>query len=306
LIAFCNVVQLIGWTIVMIVQASSAFIGVMPLPFTPVTFSLAVLVCAWALIFGSPAERLNNVAVVLLSALCVVLFAESLGAGGVSVSLQEGMSMALAVELSIAMPISWLPLMGDYASMAEDRPCASVVPFVAYFAGSTCMYLFGLFIAVKSGGDIFSFIAASRFQLPACGVVLLSTLTTAFLDLYSAAVSSQAIVRTKNERIPVLLIGVLAGLISVLFPVERYSDFLTGFLTTIGMVFVPVYTVLFLDFLLGKPKCENRFHPLNLVVAVVGMAGYWLFGRYEMWIPTLATILLVSVLFGIASHGKNE
>ncbi|MDR3230788.1 MAG: cytosine permease, partial [Synergistaceae bacterium] len=246
LIAFCNVVQLIGWTIVMIVQASSAFIGVMPFPFTSVAFCLAILVCAWALIFGSPAEKLNNIAVVLLSALCVVLFAESLGAGGdVSQSIQAGMGMTLAVELSIAMPISWLPLMGDYASLAEDKTCASVVPFVGYFAGSTCMYLFGLFIAVRSG-DIFSFIAASRFPLPACGVVLLSTLTTAFLDLYSAAVSSQAIVRTKNERAPILLIGIIAGLISVLFPVERYSDFLTGFLTTIGMVFVPVYTVLFL------------------------------------------------------------
>ncbi|MDR1873443.1 MAG: hypothetical protein LBQ90_00310 [Synergistaceae bacterium] len=306
LIALCNVVQLIGWTIVMIVQAGSALTGVTPFSFTLVASVLAVLVCLWALIFGSPAGRLNVLAVILLSVLCVVLFAEAIGNGVAPGALQAGMSMTLALELSIAMPVSWLPLAGDYAFRAEDGVCASLAPFVGYFTGSTLMYLFGLFIAIRSGGDIFSFIAASRFPLPACGVVLLSTLTTAFLDLYSAAVSSQALVKIKNERASILVIGIFSGLISILFPVERYSDFLSGFLTTIGMVFVPVYTVLFLEFLLKRPGSGKRFHRGNLAVAVVGMLGYHLFNRYEVWIPTLMTILLVCALYGAANSGVRK
>jgi purine-cytosine permease-like protein len=88
--------------------------------------------------------------------------------------------------------------------------------------------------------------------------------------------------------------------------VERYSDFLTGFLTTIGMVFVPVYTVLFLDFLLGKSECKKRFHFFNLAVSAIGIVGYWLFSRYKAGIPTLATILLVCALFGIGSRLRGE
>jgi putative hydroxymethylpyrimidine transporter CytX len=298
LIALCNVVQLIGWTIMMIVQAGSALTSVAQFSFTLAAFVLAVLVCLWALIFVSPVGQLNVLAVGLLSILCVVLFAEALGDGVGPGDLSSVISMSLALELSIAMPVSWLPLVGDYSFRAEDRACASLVPFIGYFTGSTLMYLFGLFTAIKSGKDIFSLIAASRFPLPACGVVLLSTLTTAFLDLYSAAVSSQALVKIKNERLPILVIGVFSGLISVFFPMERYSDFLSGFLTTIGMVFVPVYTVLFLEFLLRRAKCEKRFHGRNLSVAVVGMLGYHLFTRFEVWIPTLMTMALVCALYG--------
>ncbi|MDR1731885.1 MAG: cytosine permease [Synergistaceae bacterium] len=303
LIALCNVIQLIGWTIVMIVQASSALVGVTSLPFSPVTFCLAVLVCVWALIFGSPVQKLNDIAVILLSVLCVVLFSEALGVVGNPVAaLSEGMSMTLAVELSIAMPVSWLPLIGDYTSTAEDETCAFGVPFAAYFAGSTLMYLFGLYVSVKSGSDIFAFIAASRFTVPACGVVLLSTLTTAFLDLYSAAVSSQSVAGVKNSKLAILVIGVFSGLISVFFPVERYSDFLMGFLTVIGMVFVPVYAVSFLDFLKGRPACEKPFQPVNLALAALGMVACWLFGRYETWIPTLLTMALIWALYEITGR----
>ncbi|GHS88247.1 hydroxymethylpyrimidine permease [Synergistales bacterium] len=309
LIALCNVVQLIGWTVVMIVQASSALVGVADsfsfggsfFAFMPVAFVMSVLVCLWALIFGSRVEKLNNIAVVLVSALCVALFVEATGRRGAAPNVSEIMSVSLAVELSIAMPVSWLPLIGDYSSRAADKAGASLVPFAAYFLGSTLMYLLGLFIAVRSGEDIFAFIASSRFPLTACGIILLSTLTTAFLDLYSAAVSSRAVIRVKNERFSILAIGVFSGLVSVLFPAERYGAFLEEFLTSIGMVFIPIYAILFLDFLLGKGKCSKRFHAPNLALAVVGMAGYWLLGRYEVWIPTLATIFGVSALYWIVS-----
>jgi purine-cytosine permease-like protein len=211
------------------------------------------------------------------------------------------MSFALAVELSIAMPLSWLPLAGDYARRAESRGAAFVVPFAGYFTGSVFMYGFGLYLALAGGGDIFSFIAGSRFRLAACAVALLSTLTTAFLDLYSAALSSRRLVKTKTERGPVLAIGLFAVLVSALFPVERYSDFLENFLLLIGMVFVPVYTILFLDFLLKRPRHEKPFHRSALAAALGGMAGYRLFSVYSLWIPTLMTIVLTALLYSLGT-----
>ncbi|GHV89221.1 hypothetical protein AGMMS50267_15810 [Spirochaetia bacterium] len=179
--------------------------------------------------------------------------------------------------------------------------CAAGMPFAGYFAGSVLMYFLGLLIGVSGGGDIFSFIGASRFRFAACAVVVLSTMTTAFLDLYSAAVSSRQIIPGKNNRIPVLVIGFFAVLVSTFFPVERYSDFLTAFLTAIGMVFVPVYAVLFLDFAAKKSKTPAGFNRLNLIIAVTGMAGYKFFSVYELnfplWIPTLMSMALVAALY---------
>jgi purine-cytosine permease-like protein len=88
-----------------------------------------------------------------------------------------------------------------YSYRAEDRLNASGAPFAGYFLGSVLMYGFGLFISLKTGSDFFTFIAASRFWLIACAVVVLSTLITAFLDLYSAAVSSTRIIPVKNREI---------------------------------------------------------------------------------------------------------
>jgi purine-cytosine permease-like protein len=84
--------------------------------------------------------------------------------------------------------------------------------------------------------------------------VVFSTLTTAFLDLYSAAVSSTRIINIKNRKIPILVIGLFAAVLSAVFPAEKYSGFLTSFLTAIGMVFAPVYAVIFIDFFMKRPE----------------------------------------------------
>jgi hypothetical protein len=83
--------------------------------------------------------------------------------------------------------------------------------------------------------------------------------------------------------------------------VERYGGFLTAFLTLIGMVFVPVYALFFIDFLFrGKGKVP----PLLLLgIATVGMGGYQVFTRYELGIPSLLSMVLVWVLYLIVRYG---
>ncbi|MDR2798617.1 MAG: permease [Treponema sp.] len=300
LVALGNVIQLTGWTVVMVVQAGGAITGIFPaLPFAPVSLVLCLLVLLWALIFGSPVQWLNSAVVILLAVLSGVLFWESAGRAPGSIVPLEGLRFALALELSIAMPVSWLPLVGDYSYRATDLCCASVIPFAGYFLGSVCMYSFGLFIALKTGEDFFALIAASRFRLIACAVVVFSTLTTAFLDLYSAAVSFTRIITIKNLKAPILVIGLFSGILSVAFPVEGYSGFLTHFLTAIGMVFVPVYGVIFMDFFMkrSEDKSPLGINLPGLVAVLGGMAVYALCTRYTLGIPTLLSIAAVGILY---------
>jgi putative hydroxymethylpyrimidine transporter CytX len=312
LAALCNVVQLAGWTIVMVVQAGSAVTSIFPnLGFTPVSLALGLIVLVWALSFGSPAQWVNSAVVVLLAALCVVLFGESAGRAASPAPFSESMSFALAVELSIAMPISWLPLAGDYSSKTDDRICAAAMPFAGYFLGSILMYGFGLFIRVHTGGDFFSLISASGFRFAACAVVVLSTMTTAFLDLYSAAVSSTQFVKTKSPRLPILVIGIAAAAVSAVFPAEAYSDFLMNFLTAIGMVFAPIYAWVFTGFLMkevefggkepGKTGAAGRFitsfNLPGLIVIAAGMVLYRVCTNAGIGIPTLISMAAVAVLY---------
>ncbi|MHB9292809.1 cytosine permease [Hollandina sp. SP2] len=300
LAALCNVVQLTGWTVVMVVQAGSAVTALFPsLPFTPAALALGILVLLWALAFGSPAQWINSVVVILLALLSGILFWETAGRAGRPAVFSETLHFALALELSIAMPVSWLPLVGDYSYRAKDRACAAAIPFAGYFLGSLFMYSFGLFIALETGEDFFALIAASRFRFIAGAVVVFSTLTTAFLDLYSAAVSSTRITGRKNLKAPILLIGVCAGILSAVFPVEGYSGFLTDFLTAIGMVFVPLYGVIFIDFFMKRPedKSPRGINLPGLAAVLGGMAVYALCTRHEWGIPTLLSITAVAIFY---------
>ncbi|MDR0451771.1 MAG: cytosine permease, partial [Treponema sp.] len=331
IIALCNVVQLLGWTIVMVVQAGSALTGLIPaIPFPLAALILALLALIWALMFGSPVgQGIHSLIVALLALLCIVLFAEAAGMRGTAGSgsgagTESGgssMSLMLAIELSIAMPVSWLPLVGDYSRKADGPVTAALMPFVGYFIGSVLMYALGLFISLRGGGDIFAFIAGSRFRLVACAVVLFSTLTTAFLDLYSAVVSLGQLTGSgktragkkdkpgglkakfwqNRDRLSLLGAGLFTLIVSALFPVERYSDFLTAFLTVIGMVFVPVYALLFIDFIFRRmgPSSGEKGNavpafPLRILfIVAAGMAGYQIFTRYELGIPSLLSMALV-------------
>jgi putative hydroxymethylpyrimidine transporter CytX len=309
LVALCNMAQLAGWIIILVVQAGNVIALVLGLPFWAATLALAVLQMAWAVLFGRPGgNRFNDVAVALLAILCALFFIEAWGlpvrSGEIGAA---GMSFALGIELSIAMPVSWLPLIGDYSRLAEDKTGATAMPFIGYFIGSSLMYAIGLFIGISSNDGLFSFIASSRFRYVACAVVLLSTVTTNFVALYSAAISSRQFVKTKSTRLPILVIGTFVLLVAVFFPTERFSELLEHFLSAIGTVFVPVYTVVFFEFVMKRPQCEKRLNAGLAVIAVIGMIGYRLFNVYGTglpagapWIPTVMTVLLVCMLCAIA------
>jgi putative hydroxymethylpyrimidine transporter CytX len=297
-VALCNLVQLVGWIIILVVQAGGAITAVFPnLPFWTVTFALSVLQIVWAIIFGSPGGRINDIAVVLLAGLCVLFLVESFGYGSSPLVISNSMRIMLGIELSIAMPVSWLPLAGDYSYKANSKICAALMPFLGYFLGSCFMYIIGLSIAVSSGNDIFAFIASSKFRYVACGIVLLSTITTNFVAIYSAAVSSTQWIKSKNIRIPIIAVGIFTLLVSVFFPVNRFELVLEKFLLSITMIFVPVFTLVLLDLFCKKQKNKKSIHWEYLIIVFFGIIGNWLFNKYSIFIPTLMTVLLVSVLF---------
>jgi hypothetical protein len=62
------------------------------------------------------------------------------------------------------------------------------------------------------------------------------------------------------------------------------------------MVFVPVYALLFMDFLF-KTKAARPVSIANLIIAAAGMAAYQFFTRVEFFIPSLSSMALVCLLY---------
>ncbi|OYP11288.1 hypothetical protein C8E03_109150 [Lachnotalea glycerini] len=101
------------------------------------------------------------------------------------------MTFGAAVELSVAMPLSWLPLISDYTRTAKKKQMATLASSTTYFVVSCWMYVIGLGAALFTReNDIAKIMLSAGLSMVGLIVIILSTVTTTFLDVYSAGVSS--------------------------------------------------------------------------------------------------------------------
>jgi putative hydroxymethylpyrimidine transporter CytX len=150
-----NVIQLLGWTAVMIIMGARAA-GVIANPSfhlkgeTLWCVIIGALIILWILVGLENLSKINGFAVaalfVLTIVLCVVIF-KGHSASRVSGSITFG----AAIELAAAMPISWLPLISDYTKEAKQPKFANAVSVIVYFFTSCWMYIIGLGAAIMTG-----------------------------------------------------------------------------------------------------------------------------------------------------------
>ena len=298
LFAVLNVMQLIGWTSIMIYDGALAANSVMDAGHWLWCFVIGVLIIVWIRIGILRIERVNAVAMTGLFLLTVLLCSVIMGGTGAAGSAAgEAMSFAMALELSIAMPLSWLPLISDYTREAEKPAAAAAVSAVVYGLISTWMYFIGMGAAILTGeSDIAQIMLHAGLGAAGLGVVILSTVTT-YLDAYSAGVSSESIVRGTSGRAVGIGVTVFGAVAASLYPM----DDITGFLYIIGSVFAPMIAVQIASyFILREDAADRSVHAVNLTVWFVGFLCY----RYLMTLdtpvgstlPTMAITVVLALL----------
>ena len=263
-------------------------------------FVIGILIIVWIRIGILRIERVNAVAMTALFLLTVLLCSVIMGGSGVAAETPAGeaMSFAMALELSIAMPLSWLPLISDYTREAEKPAAAAAVSAVVYGLISTWMYFIGMGAAILTGeSDIAQIMLHAGLGAAGLGVVILSTVTTTYLDAYSAGVSSESIVRSVSGRTVGIGVTVLGAVAASLYPM----DDITGFLYIIGSVFAPMIAVQIASyFILCEDAAGRSVHAVNLAVWFVGFLCY----RYLMTLdtpvgstlPTMTITLVLALL----------
>jgi putative hydroxymethylpyrimidine transporter CytX len=291
IVAALNVLQLLGWSAVMIIQAGRALNGLMPMFSGFGLVFVGGVVFLWFFFFNNLSKRVNDISVLLLIALCGFLF---MNFSGTSPALPQGsISFVLALEISISMPISWLPLIGDYAKNGESRKGVFASSFFGYFLASSLMFILGMLITLYTGKDVIDFLSTNSFRFAGILVILFSTVTTTFLDVYSAVVSSKQIFTVRNENVMVLVYTVIATAVAYVFPIEGYQSFLL----LIGSVFIPVYTIVFTDCLLKSAEESSAFNIAGLFLAACGTALYQYLSLNGLGIPTIITLLSISIAY---------
>lgn len=150
--SFLNVLQLVGWTAIMIYDGALAADGVLNTGRWVWCLVIGALIIVWILVGITNLGKINTIAMaalfILTLVLCKVIFFS--GAAG-NVDTSEAMSFGAAVELAVAMPLSWLPLISDYTREAEEPVKATAVSAVVYGIISCWMYVIGMGAAIYTG-----------------------------------------------------------------------------------------------------------------------------------------------------------
>ncbi len=301
LISVINILQLLGWTAIMIIEGGTAMnvIAVSLWHFDhPALISCLVgsLVGLWVFWGVKGFKRINTLAAAFLLILTVVMswVVFTHPAAAAEAVKQKG-AFGMGFELSIIMPLSWFPLISDYTSLAKTKKGALIAPFCGYFIGSCWMYLIGMAGGLLSGSpDPTKIMLAANLGLTALAILGLSTVTTTFLDVYSAGISLLNIFPKVNDRMAAVGFTVIGSAIALIFPIERYTDFLY----ILGSVFSPLIAILLSDYFILK--CDNRDRRADAVATfslVAGIAFYYLIKSQELPIgSTLTTIVFTAAL----------
>ena len=308
LFAVLNILQLVGWTGIMIYDGALAADTLLGIGRGVWCLVIGGLIILWILIGIRNLGRVNTVSMAALFILTIVLSVVVFGKGAAHTGLGEAMSFGAAVELSVAMPLSWLPLISDYTREAEKPVAATAVSAVVYGLVSCWMYVIGMGAAIFTGEyDIAQVMVKAGLGVAGLLIIVFSTVTTTFLDAYSAGVSSETVAPKAKGKWIAVAAAVIGTVGAIAFPMDDITDFLY----LIGSVFAPMIAIQIADyFILKADHTHQSFSAVNLVVWVLGFVCYRLLMQVDLPVgnslPDMLITMVLCVLAGKLFPGKRS
>ena len=307
LFAVLNVLQLVGWTAIMIYDGALAADGVMHTGRWIWCLVIGALIILWIVIGITNLGKINTVAMAALFILTLILCKVIFTGSGVGTPSDDSMTFGAAVELAVAMPLSWLPLISDYTREAKEPVKATAVSAVTYGIVSCWMYVIGMGAAIITGEyDIAQIMLKAGLGILGLLIIVFSTVTTTFLDAYSAGISSESIFAGLKGKYVAVVVTVIGTIGAIVYPM----DDITNFLYLIGSVFAPMIAVQIADFfILKKKKSETGFDWCNLLIWLAGFILYRVLMNIDMLLGNtlpdmVLTILLCMIVAAVRGRKK--
>lgn len=295
--AILNILQLFGWTGIMIYDGASATQGILPIGHFIWCIVIGGLILVWILIGVKNLGKLNAIAMSALFLMTIILSFIIFKGGIVFNKVDNGMSFGAAMELSIAMPLSWLPLISDYTKEAKEPVKATAASSIVYGFVSIWMYIIGMSAALFTmESDIAKILLKAGLGIMGLFIVVLSTVTTTFLDVYSAGVSTESIfskIKSKWVAVAVTVIGTLGAIILPM-------DDITGFLYLIGSVFAPMIAIQIADFFILKISNDKKLFSIkNIIIWVTGFIIYRILMKFDTPIGSTIPSMLITIFVSV-------
>ena len=305
LFSVLNIIQLVGWTAIMIYDGALAVNGIFDIGNWIWCIVIGALIILWIMIGIKNLGKVNTVAMAALFILTIILSFVIFSKGTMQNIGGEGITFGAAVELSVAMPLSWLPLISDYTREAKKPVKATAVSAITYGIISLWMYVIGMGAAIFPGeSDIAQIMVKAGLGIAGLLIIVFSTVTTTFLDAYSAGVSSESLSSKISGKWVAVAVTVIGAVGAIFLPLTD----ITEFLYFIGSVFAPMIAIQIADFFILKQNKEtSAFSILNLIIWLIGFVIYRLLMHVDIVVGnTLPDMLITIVICVVVSKIRSK
>lgn len=210
-----------------------------------------------------------------------------------------GMGLLSAMDLVIAMPVSWLPLVADYARHGRSGRAALGGTWLGYAVANIWCYALGVLVASLSapGTQLVTALLLAQGGLLALGLILIDEIDNAYGDVYSGAVSSQSLLPRWSLRRWGMALAALCTALALVLPMHSIEPFLL----TLSSIFVPLYGVILGR--LGSAQAPPTARKVDWLAALLWLAGIALYHALAAWapqwgaaLPTLAATFVLAWL----------
>ena len=302
-----NVVQLLGWTAfeiaimrdgtVAVVKQWLGFDGTMPALIATILWGGILLLLMLGSMTSLVRQFLSRIGlplvVISLLWLTYVFVSASSDKGWSTLFATTGtgdMGFWSGVDLVIAMPISWLPLVADYARYGRSAKGSFGGTFLGYVIANVWCYALGVLVILNQpSDDLVTGLLLAQFGLIALSLIILDELDNAYGDLHSGSVSSERLVSGFSLKTRGIVLGVVS--IAIASAIDMHA--IEPFLLYLSSVFVPLFGVILANY----RNIKLRAHASTAVSAInIAPVGAWLIGiaTYHgaaLWYPDFGSAL---------------
>ncbi|KXO92861.1 purine-cytosine transporter [Tsukamurella pulmonis] len=296
-----NIAVLMGWswvqamlagvTVNYVVQQQTGYSN-------PALFSVLceVIVVSLAIFGHAGIAKVEPILAVVILAIMAYLFLDMFGDGFARLNAlprdPDGLSGLGIFDIVVATAVSWTVLSADINRFARTERGGVIGSGLGYIASTVAAMTLGataIAWLLANGEDAPPFdptVIVAEFGVPLAGVVFFSVMATNSMAVYGMVTS---LVNAEPGRIRFLPAALGLGVVSIAGSAWlALLDKFTSFLTAIGIVFIPVFAIIVVDFYVLR---RGRY---AASLAEAGARTYWYRGG---WNPVAVAVWVVGVAF---------
>jgi putative hydroxymethylpyrimidine transporter CytX len=254
--AILNILQLVGWTtfeIMIMARAADMLTGsIVPYYFWAAVFGVLVALLGIAGPLNVVRQWIGKFALWIAYGTSAIIIINLINSADITTLISshgEGLSFFSALDLVIAMPVSWMPLVADYNRFSKKSKSALWGTFIGFTLTNILFYFGGVLLGTS---DVLAIVAAIQAMFFGFLMLLLivDEADNAFADVYSAAVSTQNIFPKISQKYLIAGFTGLSAILAMMTSIQQYEVFLL----LIGAIFVPLFGVVLTDYYIVKRK----------------------------------------------------